>query len=428
MASQHLSDPSSLAESALFEAEVQEFREVLARNRSTIYLRVFDYLVAASDEQRSPKEIEIAVAVFGKGPDFDPSFDSVVRVHIHRLRQKMDKHYAGTSGYRLELGKGAYRILLSKQEERPVDSIRLPWQRKWRFRGGRWAIVLGSLAAAELILCAVLLVAKTMQPAAPLARTTFWRPVAKAGAETTVVLGDNYAFIESEDEKDASKLIIDDTIRSRKDLSSYTIDHPEDYYRYYDFDLHYMPTGTASALWKVNRTIMGLTNEKPPTVLPASRLSEEALESGTLLYIGRLQAMGMLSYRLANSSGFRIDTASGRFIDRASGKHYAADLAFTDGSERKDLGYLAVLPARAGARTLVVGGTSDNAVVAMADLAGDARALTQLAQETDNADAFEALYRVTSVGSARIGATALVRRPLIFTPANAKATRRGPDR
>lgn len=42
--------------------------------------RLFDYLVANSLEDRSPKEIAIAIDVFGRGADFDVSQDALVRV------------------------------------------------------------------------------------------------------------------------------------------------------------------------------------------------------------------------------------------------------------------------------------------------------------------------------------------------------------
>ena len=66
---------------------------VLGRSRS--YARLLDFLVERSAEGRAPKEIEIATEVFGKGADFDPSQDSMVRVYAHNLRQKIRQFYEG---------------------------------------------------------------------------------------------------------------------------------------------------------------------------------------------------------------------------------------------------------------------------------------------------------------------------------------------
>src|SRR5690349_5558014 len=49
--------------------------------------RLFDFLLARSLSGDVPKEIEIALQVFGKGPGFDVAQDSVVRVYVHKLRR-----------------------------------------------------------------------------------------------------------------------------------------------------------------------------------------------------------------------------------------------------------------------------------------------------------------------------------------------------
>src|SRR5688500_5584625 len=86
-----------------------------ALGRSRSYARLLEFLVACSSEGRTPKELEIAMEVFGKGADFDPSQDSMVRVYAHNLRQKLDQYYA-TEGRadtgRLALARGEYRISL----------------------------------------------------------------------------------------------------------------------------------------------------------------------------------------------------------------------------------------------------------------------------------------------------------------------------
>jgi len=57
------------------------------------------------------KEYNIAVEALGRSPDFDPKEDSIVRVEIHRLREKL-KHYYETEGadrpFIIELRSGSY--------------------------------------------------------------------------------------------------------------------------------------------------------------------------------------------------------------------------------------------------------------------------------------------------------------------------------
>ena len=94
-----------------------------ALGRSRSYARLLEFLVACSTEGRTPKELEIAMEVFGKGPDFDPSQDSMVRVYAHNLRQKLDQYYA-TDGRaepgRLSLARGEYRVSLIPPDVSPA--------------------------------------------------------------------------------------------------------------------------------------------------------------------------------------------------------------------------------------------------------------------------------------------------------------------
>src|SRR5689334_16075765 len=87
-----------------------------ALGRSRSYARLLEFLVECAHSGRTPKELEIAMEVFGRGADFDPSQDSMVRVYAHNLRQKLE-HYYATAGrnepQQLALARGEYRVSLT---------------------------------------------------------------------------------------------------------------------------------------------------------------------------------------------------------------------------------------------------------------------------------------------------------------------------
>ena len=90
---------------------------VLGRSRS--YQRLLDYLVACSLRDHAPKELEIAVEVFSKSADFDPSQDSMVRVYAHNLRQKLKQYYAKhgqEEPHQIAIPRGEYRITVAAPE------------------------------------------------------------------------------------------------------------------------------------------------------------------------------------------------------------------------------------------------------------------------------------------------------------------------
>src|SRR5262245_41785699 len=103
-------------EQELLREQAQKIERSGALGRSRSYARLLEFLVDCSTGGRTPKELEIAMEVFGKGADFDPSQDSMVRVYAHNLRQKLE-HYYATEGRaeprQLTLARGEYRMSLT---------------------------------------------------------------------------------------------------------------------------------------------------------------------------------------------------------------------------------------------------------------------------------------------------------------------------
>lgn len=97
------------------------------------------------------KAFTIATEVFGRGDDFDPRSDSIVRVEVNRLRQALD-HYYNTQGakdpFRIVIPKGSYRPRFESVTEtaREAPEPTEPTERK---RTSRW--VLAGAAVATLL-------------------------------------------------------------------------------------------------------------------------------------------------------------------------------------------------------------------------------------------------------------------------------------
>src|SRR6185437_9056291 len=75
--------------------------------------RLLSYLVERALQNTTPKEVEIAIDVFGKGAAFNGAEDSAVRVAVRTLRQKLAECYAGAGsgdGLQFVIPKGGYRL------------------------------------------------------------------------------------------------------------------------------------------------------------------------------------------------------------------------------------------------------------------------------------------------------------------------------
>ena len=80
---------------------------------SKVYQSYLTYLVHATEEGKSPKEITIAIDVFGKNAAFNPAEDTIVRSHTYTLRKKLDTYYYNegrNERYRLRIPKGHYEV------------------------------------------------------------------------------------------------------------------------------------------------------------------------------------------------------------------------------------------------------------------------------------------------------------------------------
>ena len=99
------------------------FRESLTTRR------LLEYIVTRSVDGKPDelKEFTIGVEVLGRKPDFDPKLDTIVRVHIHRLRQKLADYYSldgRQDPVRISIPRGSYRAEFSFQGRVPAEQSR----------------------------------------------------------------------------------------------------------------------------------------------------------------------------------------------------------------------------------------------------------------------------------------------------------------
>src|SRR6202163_1253011 len=90
-----MSIAESDAEAARHQLERVLASSGFARNeRMARFLRfVVEQYLAGKDSEL--KESVIAIEVFGRAPDHDPSQDSIVRTEAGRLRARLDEYYRG---------------------------------------------------------------------------------------------------------------------------------------------------------------------------------------------------------------------------------------------------------------------------------------------------------------------------------------------
>jgi len=374
-------------------AHAERIRASGVLGRSRLIRRLFDFLVDCSLTEKAPKEIEVAIDVFGKDARFDVSQDAMVRVYIHKLRRKLDEFYAGpgrTEPMRLAIQKGAYRFILEPVSEPAAHPP--PHSRR-----GTWLVA--GLAASVLVnLAGFLAVAYHRWHSPPndlqaLRDNPVWSRILSDDRTIFLVLGDYYMFGETDNTAQVKRLIRESTINSPTDLDQYLKQHPEDADRYVDLQLNYLPTAAGFALADV-MPLLAPAHRRVRIAL-ASELSPAVLTSAHIVYIGYLSGMGMLHDLVFAGSRFSVGRSYDELIDRATGEHYMSEAERPRGEEKyHDYGYFATFPGPSGNQIIVISGTRDVAVMHTAEAVTHARSLAELTGSVHGASSFEALYDV----------------------------------
>ncbi len=401
--------------------EAARLRASGALGRSEALTRLFDYLVERSTVDAAPKEVEVAMDVFGRGADFEPGRDAAVRVYAHKLRSRLASAYQaepGRQGPRLVVPRGEYRLLLApadapvaeEVEPAPAVAAAPPRRRLW----------IAGLAALALLLAGALGWWAAHAGEGPAARELaavrrgpVWGPLLANDRPTVVVLGDYYIFGESENGMEISRLVREYTVNSREELTDFVSSHPEKRDRYLDLDLRYLPIGAGSALRDVSAVLAARPREQVRVML-MSDLTPAVLKTSNVVYIGYLSGMGWLRDVVLAPSRFRIGDTFDDVIDRRSGVHYASQggRSDADGGMYRDYGYLSTFPGPAGGRVVVIAGTRDAALMQAAEDGTRAARLREAVTRADGAPAFEALYEVDGMNRLNVGGRLVTASPL----------------
>lgn len=121
---------SAMAGSAFEQSYLDQIQRVLESETfrfSTTLRQLFSFLAARGlqGDVEQVKEYTIGVEALNRRDDFDPKSDPIVRVQMHRLRQKLREYYDAEGqedAVRIELPKGHYVLKFVTQEKHSEDA------------------------------------------------------------------------------------------------------------------------------------------------------------------------------------------------------------------------------------------------------------------------------------------------------------------
>lgn len=346
-------------------AQARKIAESGVLGRSRFYSALLEFLVACAEQNRTPKEIEIAAEVFNRGSGFDPSQDSMVRVYAHNLRQKLQQFYTGEGKdetVQITVPKGEYRIALAtpeppaEPEPAPVSSRR-PGS---RFDGGRVARVAGILLLGVMLGAGAERGLRQAPPEpsayAAVAASPLWNALFDDELPIIVAVGDYYIFGELDERENVARLVREFSINSSRELDDLLMFEPA--LRYIDLDLTYLSTGTAVALRDVLRVLY--TSDKAVRVVAMSDLNVADFKTNHVVYVGWISALDKLLDFVFASSALSVGDTFDELVDKSEGITYMSGAGLPAGRRNYiDYGLFSTFPGPSGNQFSIITGTRD---------------------------------------------------------------------
>jgi hypothetical protein len=382
--------------------------------------RLFDYLVASSLAGQSPKEIAIAVDVFGKSADFDTGQDALVRVYIHKLRKALEEFYASHASApagTLSIPRGEYRLKFipgaAVAEPEPPRRETLRWQAK---RWPKAAVVVAVILAAAASVGWGVVWFRNPDTELDLVRASPpWSAILKDDRPIMIVVGDYYLIGELDDMMGVKRLIREYTVNSKNDLDNYVLQHPEVADRYMDVGMRYLPIAAAFALRNVMAVLAPA--DRRITVVKMSDLEPGNLKTADIVYVGYLSGLGMMQDFAFSGSRFAVGDSYDEIVDKKSHRSYLSQTwgrilgpPPPSGTAKtyNDYGFFESFRGPGGNPVIVITGTQDAGVQQAAEALTNPEKLKEIARQANLAQPFEALLEVSTIDGVNLSGKLLL--------------------
>jgi hypothetical protein len=344
-----------------------------------------------------PKEVEIAIDVFGRDASFNGAEDSVVRVAMHSLRQKLREHYAGSGRQdALEFGipRGAYRITATP---RAADHGKEPDS-----RARRWKLVALVMVPVLVLSVAANVLSWTsssrrIDTARQMVRqNALWSPIAQSQRTVMFVLGDLFMYTQNDEQTGRTLTVRDPQINSSEDLRAFLAGNPA---LAAGRGLRYSTMIQKSTAVSMVEILQILSNPgRQVEVRLRDELRAEDIQRNDIVYVGPVTRLGPLASDYHVRSRYRFDVATSGITDIDSGQVYLPEGGL--GEHHKDYALVARYPGPAGNSIMIFTSGGRNAgllqvVRTLTSRDGLSKFWQSAGADVRIPDAFEALVAVS---------------------------------
>lgn len=403
-----------------------------ALGRSQTYERLLNYLIDASINGETPRELDIALGALGRDDRFDVTADSAVRVAIHQLRKKLSAYYAEhepAAELCLVLPKGRHSLYAEAKPRAAIDdslttnalpnaapnalpNAAMPGENRSPARLASlftWNSL--SLNTALLVVAIVLLAGNLLRSGAPetqrvnavasIAGHPLWASVLADDKPLLIVMGDYYIFGELSANGNVARMVREFNVNSSTDLEELRFSDIEHTENYLDLDLSYMPEGSAFALARIVPLLQ--QSGKVINMTMMSDLTTADIRANHLVYIGYISALERLANMAFAGSGLTIGRSYDELIELETQRYFTSDAGLPEqGEPFRDYGFFSSFPASRDTQVILVAGMRDAGLMHMAQALSETESLDELLVSIDNDTdealaSLEALYEVYGI-------------------------------
>jgi hypothetical protein len=385
--------------------------------RSRTYAAILEYLAGHAIAGTTPKEVAIAMDVLGRSADFDVGKDSIVRVHIYHLRNKLNAYYARhgkNEAWRIDIPKGQYMLACTPNDEVQAEP-------------GPQKSITGKVlnrpsATPFLAVVAIVLLALNLwqgmeaesaadAPAVnPFASSMIWADLLDDDQPVLVLVGDYYIMGQTDPAGNVTRMVREFDLNSPRDLqNAKSLGRYDDYM---NLDLSYVPTGITSALVQVMK-VFGDDSDRVKVKL-MSQLNTTDLVGNHIIYLGYLSGMASLTDLMFADSGLAFGYTYDELINLDDDTLYESSSGLSAGGNYRDYGMLSTFPAPTGTRYVLLAGMRDQGLVNVVQEVtskADVDAGLGFDKGTD-VKAFEALFEVLGFDNTNFDANLVYSHPL----------------
>jgi len=262
---------------------------------SPIYSNLLSYLTQSTLSKKIPKEITIAIDIFGKDSSFNSNKDSTVRHHILMLRDKLDSYYKNEGKedkFRLIIPKGHYEIqrIPSINEHPKILNRFISSLKRWEV-----AVIIILLFINLFFIFRQLSVntfsslTKTQYSVDP--QDKVWSPFFKNGYPVSIILGDDFWLDEYCPDYKRHRNVRDWKISSENDLSDFLIKYPKA--NLVKSEISGIPFGAADNLLDILYVVYHFQNDV--SISMSSSLTLDKIRDHNIIYIGELRNLRTLN-------------------------------------------------------------------------------------------------------------------------------------